>query len=194
MFGKDKAEGAGPGAHGGVKAAPDAKGAGKAGGEPSLISADMKVVGNMQSAGDIQIDGTVKGDIKSRTLTVGESAYIQGSISAESVNIFGRISGQVSAAAVRVANTANVQGDITYKTLVIEEDAVLDGQIRRMDPSKPAAAEAKPGAEATVTPLKAASDSGRGASGGASGSGGEAKPASGAGGGSSPGASAAKVV
>ncbi len=30
---------------------------------PSIISADMKVVGNLHSSGDIQIDGTVEGDI-----------------------------------------------------------------------------------------------------------------------------------
>ena len=100
---------------------------------PSIISADMKVVGNLHSGGDIQIDGTVKGDINSRTVTVGEAAHIIGSINAESVNVCGKVTGQVSAASVRIARTANVQGDISYKKLAIEEEAVLDGQIRRLD-------------------------------------------------------------
>ena len=128
----------------------------------SIISADMKVVGNLHTSGDIQIDGTIEGDIKVRTITVGENAHISGSISAESVNVYGRISGQVSAASVRLARTANVQGEISYKTLAIEEEAVLNAQIRRLDSKpaiegKPAAAEAKPVAsdgDPKVKPLK----------------------------------------
>ncbi len=113
----------------------------------SLISADMKVVGNLQSAGDIQIAGTVEGDIKSRTLTVGESANIDGSMHAESVHIFGSVSGQVKAPTVRIAKTAKVAGDITYQTLAIEEGAFLEGPCRHFD-------SAKAGAEAKVAEIK----------------------------------------
>ena len=133
-----------------------------AGDVPSIISANMKVVGNLHSDGDIQIDGTVEGEIKSRMVTVGETAHIIGSINAESVNVFGKVTGQVSAASVRIARTANVQGDINYKTLAIEEEAVLDGQIRRLDstpvmeskPVAPAAKPAAPGGASKVEPLK----------------------------------------
>ncbi len=115
----------------------------------SIISADMKVVGNLHSEGDIQIDGTVEGDIKSHTVTVGETAHVIGSINAESVNVCGKVTGQVSAASVRIARTANVQGDISYKKLAIEEEAVLDGQIRRLD-SRPASL----GGDSKAEPLK----------------------------------------
>ncbi|MEE2979935.1 MAG: polymer-forming cytoskeletal protein [Pseudomonadota bacterium] len=165
MFGKDKEDvaaqnGAPP------SAARPAAGGGDA---PSIISADMKVVGNLNSDGDIQIDGTVEGDIKSRTVTVGESANISGSISASSVNVRGRVSGKIIADAVRIAKTANVQGDIGYKTLAIEEQAVLDGKVRRMDAAKPVAQAAKPAADdGKVEPLKTA-QAGGGASGGTGG-------------------------
>ena len=154
---------------------------------PSIISADMKVVGNLHSGGDIQIDGTVEGDIKSRTVTVGENAQIHGSITAETVNVCGRVSGQVSAASVRIARTANVQGDINYKTLAIEVEAVLDGQIRRLDstpvmeskPVAPAAKPAAPGSDSKVEPLKTAQAGGSSTAGG--GAAAQAKPAPGGG-------------
>ena len=126
-----------------------------AGDVPSVICADMKVVGNLHSGGDIQIDGTVKGDINGRTVIVGEAAHIIGSINAKSVNVFGKVTGQVSAASVRIARTANIQGDISYKKLAVEEEAVLDGQIRHLD-GKPAV-EAKPaplGGDPRVKPLE----------------------------------------
>ncbi|MEE8274850.1 MAG: polymer-forming cytoskeletal protein, partial [Alphaproteobacteria bacterium] len=37
-------------------------------GEPSVISADLKLIGNVHSAGDVQVDGTIEGDINSRSL------------------------------------------------------------------------------------------------------------------------------
>jgi cytoskeletal protein CcmA (bactofilin family) len=171
MFGKDKEDVA---AQDGAPASA-ARQASNAGGDaPSIISADMKVVGNLNSGGDIQIDGAVEGDIKSRTVTVGENANISGSISADSVNVRGRVSGKIIADAVRIAKSANVQGDISYKTLAIEEEAVLDGQVRRIDSAKPAV-EAKPAGDSKpasgdskVEPLKTA-QAGGGASGGASG-------------------------
>ena len=64
---------------------------------PSIISADLKITGNLTSSGDIQVDGAVEGDISSRTLTVGEDAHIDGSIVAESVRVCGQVSGEVRA-------------------------------------------------------------------------------------------------
>ncbi|MCH7944264.1 MAG: polymer-forming cytoskeletal protein, partial [Proteobacteria bacterium] len=80
MFGKEKdgADQAGPGAASNVsdKRKPE----GQSSAAPSIISADMKVVGNLQSGGDVQIEGSVEGDIKSRTVTIGEKAQINGSV------------------------------------------------------------------------------------------------------------------
>ncbi len=110
-----------------------ARGAGKASGEASAISADLKVVGNLESAGDIQVDGTVVGDINSRSLTVGEGAHVKGSITAEKVRICGKLSGQVTAASVSIAATAVMNGDITYQMLSIEEGASFDGRCHKAD-------------------------------------------------------------
>ena len=52
-------------------------------GIPSIVSADMKIVGSVESAGDIQIDGVIEGDVSSRTLTVSDTATVRGSVSAD---------------------------------------------------------------------------------------------------------------
>jgi len=103
------------------------------GGVPSIISADLTIVGNLKSSGDIQIDGTVEGDIDSRTLTVGEGATVKGSITAETVRVSGNIVGQVKANAVSLAKTAKVNGDITHETLTMEAGAFLEGGVRRLE-------------------------------------------------------------
>src|SRR5512145_3009840 len=54
---------------------------------PSVISAELKVVGNLICSGDVQIDGAVEGDVESRTVTIGEGAKVKGGTSAETVII-----------------------------------------------------------------------------------------------------------
>ena len=157
-----------------------ARGAGKASGEASAISADLKVVGNLESAGDIQVDGTVVGDINSRSLTVGEGAHAEGSITAEKVRICGKLSGQVTAASVSIAATAVMNGDITYQVLSIEEGATLEGRCHRVDSTAPKVAAVKPAA----SPAPAAA-SGSGGSGGSASSGSGGSASSGGGGGGS---------
>ena len=126
----------------------------RAAGETSIISADLKVVGDLISAGDIQIKGTVEGDIKSRSVTVSEGAQVTGAIVAETVHLSGAITGQVEAPTVTVARTARVNGDIIHQTLSIEAGAHMEGNCRRL--------EAKRAPEsASIAPLKAAAESGK---------------------------------
>src|SRR3546814_20241801 len=66
-------------------------------GGPSIISADLRITGNLKSDGDIQVDGHVEGDIDSATLTVGEGAHVKGHISCESVRVCGTVDGAVKA-------------------------------------------------------------------------------------------------
>ncbi len=120
------------------------RGASKASGETSAISADLKVVGNLESAGDIQVNGTVVGDINSHSLTVGEGAHVEGSITAEKVRICGKLTGQVTAASVSIAKTAIMNGDITYQMLSIEEGASLDGHCHKADSTGTSVAERVP--------------------------------------------------
>lgn len=64
---------------------------------PSIISASLRIVGNLVSAGDVQVDGIVDGDVKSRTLTISQGAAVNGSIEADSVYIQGQVNGQITA-------------------------------------------------------------------------------------------------
>lgn len=102
-------------------------------GVPSIISADLKIVGDMKSNGDIQVDGTIEGNIVSRSLTVGEGAFVQGSLVAENIRIYGAVSGEVKANTVMLARSAKVQGDVSHQSLSMEAGAVLEGQLSQLD-------------------------------------------------------------
>lgn len=99
------------------------------GGSPSIIGADVHIQGNLTTAGELQIDGQVEGDIKCGSLTMGENGSVSGSIDADSAVIKGRIEGKVQAKQVRLEKSAHVDGDIFHETLSVEAGAQLTGKV-----------------------------------------------------------------
>ena len=99
---------------------------------PSILSRDLVMTGNLNSNGEIQIDGKVIGDVKTKTLLVGKTANIKGEIIADDVGVHGTVNGQIKAHTVTLAKTAHVVGDILHVNLSIETGAFLEGLCKRM--------------------------------------------------------------
>ncbi len=99
---------------------------------PSIVSRDLSIVGDLLSDGEIQIDGAVNGDIRTKTLIVGETANVKGEIVADNVKILGSVDGQIRAKVVKLAASAHVVGDILHEDLAIETGAFLEGHCKRM--------------------------------------------------------------
>jgi cytoskeletal protein CcmA (bactofilin family) len=120
----------------------------------SILSSDLTIKGNLRTTGDIQIEGTVEGDIRAHLLTIGEGATVKGECVADDVVINGRIVGRVRGLKVRLTSTARVEGDIIHKTIAIESGAHFEGSVQRQEdplsttggarpPVKPATADTK---------------------------------------------------
>jgi len=106
--------------------------------------------GDLNSAGDLQIDGAVEGSITSNALTIGESAVVRGALIADTVRIFGSVIGEVRANSVILSRTAKVEGDISHQSLSMEAGAEINGRLSRLEgkvvepkPAKPVAAASK---------------------------------------------------
>lgn len=125
---------------------------------PSIISSDLVVHGNMTATGDIQVDGTVDGDIRSQSLTVGEKASITGEIVADDIVIRGRVVGTIRGRRVQLASTAHVEGDILHEALAVETGAYFEGNCRHSDDpighvNTPARPSLRPTAPSGVAPM-----------------------------------------
>jgi len=103
---------------------------------PSIISENLKVTGNLVSEGDIQMDGTIDGDVRSKRLTIGQSAVINGAVMGDMVRIAGTVNGEITAKKVELTETAKVTGDIIHESLAIDAGAFVQGLCRRVDPQK----------------------------------------------------------
>ena len=129
---------------------------------PSLISADVVVNGNLTSGGDIQVDGTIEGDIRSVSLTIGEKASIQGEIIADDVIVRGRVLGSIRARRVQLASSCHVEGNILHEALAVETGAFFEGACRHSadpmsDDSKPSGG-AKSARESIFSPSSGRGD------------------------------------
>lgn len=117
---------------------------------PSLISRDLKIIGNLECDGDIQVDGKIEGDVRSRTLTIGEGAEVSGVVESDSARIRGAITGKVHARQVDVAKTGRVMGDIVHEVLSVEAGAHIEGNLRRAGAGKATEIAQKTGAQAAT--------------------------------------------
>ena len=100
---------------------------------PSIISPDLKVVGDLKCTGDIQIDGTIEGSVTGNLIIIGERAKVEGVIVAETVRIFGTVNGKIRAKTVHLDKTGKVIGDIAHEILAIEAGAYFEGQVQSLE-------------------------------------------------------------
>lgn len=97
-------------------------------GAPSIIGSDVKIVGNLTAAGELQLDGIVEGDVKCGALTMGEHGQVAGSVTADTIVVRGRVEGKIRARSVRLEKTSRISGDVWHETLSIEAGAHIDGK------------------------------------------------------------------
>jgi cytoskeletal protein CcmA (bactofilin family) len=99
---------------------------------PTVISADMTIQGDLKSAGDLQVEGIVIGDIEAGRLVIAEGGKVNGNVAAQNVRICGALNGAVRSAMVTLTATARVLGDVHHELLSIETGGQLEGQSRRI--------------------------------------------------------------
>lgn len=100
---------------------------------PSLISHGLEITGDMKCDGEIQIDGSITGDVDCQKLIIGEKAVIKGEVIADVIVVRGEIQGRVRGREVSLARSARVIGDVFHQSLAMEAGAHLEGQVRKVD-------------------------------------------------------------
>jgi cytoskeletal protein CcmA (bactofilin family) len=108
---------------------------------PSIIGADLKVVGNLSCDSDIDIQGTVEGDIEAKTVTVDKDARVDGSIHARSVIVSGTVDGKMEATEISLTSTSQVTGELLHDTLSVDPGACLEARLSRISKERRIAAQ-----------------------------------------------------
>src|ERR1051325_4597908 len=114
----------------------------------NVLNSDVEIKGNLKFAGELTFDGKLDGEIQTDgTLHLGDSAVINGNISAQSVVVRGKINGNISAKEkIDIKAKTELFGDIRAAKLVIEEGVTFVGK-SEVNPNKvaPTAVPSRPG-------------------------------------------------
>lgn len=100
---------------------------------PSVIAADVNLLGNVISEGVLDIDGRIEGNIRCKSVTLRKNAAVIGDIHADSIHVYGRVKGLIKAKDVHLYASAHVEGVIMHESLSIEDGAFVEGQFKRAE-------------------------------------------------------------
>lgn len=97
----------------------------------SIVPTGMTILGNCEGAGDVYVDGEVKGAVRVTGLAViGRNGVVDGSIVARDVVVAGSVSGElVVESSLELADTAHVVADVRAGFIRMEEGAFLMGAV-----------------------------------------------------------------
>ena len=100
---------------------------------PTIIGEDLLITGNVNSKGDIQIDGEIQGDVHCGSLLLGDKSTVTGEVVAEDVVVRGKVIGTIRGLRVSLQAQSRVEGDIFHQSLAIEQGAYFEGKSRHDD-------------------------------------------------------------
>ena len=99
----------------------------------STLSKNIRITGNIETDGDIHLEGVIDGDVITHLLTIGTDAVVNGSIPGDTIRVDGTVNGQITGRKVELGKSAKVNGDIIHETLSIEAGAFVHGMCRNVE-------------------------------------------------------------
>jgi cytoskeletal protein CcmA (bactofilin family) len=95
----------------------------------TMIGAGTIITGDLESNGDIRIDGTLKGNLKGGAkIIIGTDGIVEGNIEGMQADIMGHVTGSTRVKELLYLHgSAEVQGDIYAGKLQVEPTAVFNG-------------------------------------------------------------------
>ena len=100
---------------------------------PSIIAADLKIVGNLMCGGSIEIEGEIEGNVTCGNATIRRTGSVKGDVTADAIQVDGEINGLVKGKDIVLSESGRVTGVIMYESLSVKDGAYIDGQCKSAD-------------------------------------------------------------
>lgn len=106
--------------------------------DETVIGEGASIEGTVKSDRSIRIHGAVQGEIESKQRVVVEaSSHVAARITAEQVMVLGEVNGSIECSGrLEIASSARVTGEVSASTLVIQEGAFFEGNLRMSSSSR----------------------------------------------------------
>lgn len=107
----------------------------------NIVAQGTKLVGDVSSQGDLRIDGTIEGNIKtSGKVVVGKSGLIKGTLNGTDAYFEGKFSGKLAlSGTLTLKSSAHIEGEVIAGKLAVEPGAtfnvtcVMKGTVKEMN-------------------------------------------------------------
>jgi cytoskeletal protein CcmA (bactofilin family) len=96
---------------------------------PNIIGQGTKIVGDVETNGDIRIDGNIEGNVKSKgKVVIGSNGLIKGEVFCNNAELAGSLNGKINVSELlSLKASSKVDGDIKTGKLNIEPGAIFTG-------------------------------------------------------------------
>ncbi len=96
----------------------------------TMIGTGTIITGDIESNGDIRIDGTLKGNLRGKAkIIIGADGIVEGSIEGLQADIMGHVTGNIKIQELLFLHgSTEVHGDIYAGKLQVEPSAVFNGK------------------------------------------------------------------
>ena len=96
----------------------------------TIIGAGTSITGDIESRGDIRIDGILKGNLIAKAkILIGPDGVVEGDVNGQQADVLGKVTGTISVhELLYLRGKAILQGDIYAGKLQIEPTVTFNGQ------------------------------------------------------------------
>ncbi len=95
----------------------------------TIIAEGLHIFGDLSGSADIEIAGSVDGNISAATVDILTTGQVEGSIAVTHAHVRGRMSGSLSATSVEIHTGAVCEADITAEDLEARNGATVIGRL-----------------------------------------------------------------
>src|SRR6266567_9013067 len=103
----------------------------------NVLNSDVEIKGNLKFSGELTLEGKLEGEVQTDgLLNLGDTAVVNGNISAQSVVVRGKLNGNINAKEkIEIKAKAELFGDIRATKLVVEDGVTFVGKTE-VNPNK----------------------------------------------------------
>ncbi|HEY9114122.1 MAG TPA: polymer-forming cytoskeletal protein [Bacteroidales bacterium] len=96
---------------------------------PNIIAYGTSVKGDIESAGDFRIEGSITGTVKAKgKIVIGESGSVDGQLFCTNADISGKVKAKLEVLDSMILRAnSNFSGDVITKKIAIESGAIFSG-------------------------------------------------------------------